>query len=80
MSDSTLPGNSQATASSARPKRALRMGGGPAGYVENALKAVAEPFRGITATERLFPVFSPSKKRVCPPILSERQPKSFLHR
>jgi hypothetical protein len=49
MSDSTLPGNSQATASSASPKRALRKGGGPAGYVENALKAVAEPFKGITA-------------------------------
>src|SRR5262245_58992260 len=55
MSDSTLPGNSQATASSAPPRRALRMGGGPAGYVENALKAVAEPFKGITANGTVVP-------------------------
>jgi hypothetical protein len=36
------------------------MGGGPAGYVENALKAVAEPFKGITAdgtvVSGLFPI------------------------
>jgi hypothetical protein len=30
------------------PKRPLRLGGGPAGYVENALKAAAEPFKGVT--------------------------------
>ena len=40
---------SPAVAANTRPKRALRMGGGPAGYVENALKAVAEPFKGITS-------------------------------
>ena len=66
MSDSTLPGNSQATASSARPKRALRIGGGPAGYVENALKAVAEPFTGITATGTVVPGLFPIQKTSVP--------------
>ena len=67
MSDSGLPGNlSQVTVSTAPAKRALRLGGGPAGYVENALKAVAEPFRGITADRRLVPGLFPIQKTGVP--------------
>ncbi len=48
------------SASTTPPQRALRIGGGPVGYVENALKAVAEPFKGVTndgtVVAGLFPI------------------------
>ena len=42
------------------------MGGGPAGYVENALKAVAEPFKGITADGTVVPGLFPIQKTCVP--------------
>jgi hypothetical protein len=42
------------------------MGGGPAGYVENALKAVAEPFKGITSDETVIPGLFPIQKTGVP--------------
>jgi hypothetical protein len=42
------------------------MGGGPAGYVENALKAVAEPFKGITADGTVAPGLFPLQKTGVP--------------
>lgn len=63
MKDGTLPENlSPAATSGPLPKRALRLGGGPAGYVENALKAVAEPFKGITAAGTAIPGLFPIQK------------------
>jgi hypothetical protein len=38
------------------------MGGGPAGYVETALKAVAEPFKGITSDGTVVPGLFPIQK------------------
>src|SRR5437870_1647303 len=38
-----------------RNGRALRLGGGPAGYLENALGAVAQPFKGITTDGNVIP-------------------------
>ena len=67
MSDSSLASNvSQVTASGPPAKRALRLGGGPAGYVENALKAVAEPFKGITADGTVVPGLFPIQKTGVP--------------
>lgn len=54
------------TATKTSPKRALRMGGGPAGYVENALKAVAEPFKGITSGGMVVPGLFPIQKAGVP--------------
>lgn len=54
------------SASTAPPKRALRTGGGPAGYVENALKAVAEPFKGITTGGAVIPGLFPIQKTGVP--------------
>jgi hypothetical protein len=51
-----------ASASEAAPRRALRLGGGPAGYVENALKAVTEPFKGITSDGTVVPGLFPIQK------------------
>jgi hypothetical protein len=42
------------------------MGGGPAGYVENALKAVAEPFKGITQDGIVVPGLFPIRKTGVP--------------
>ena len=42
------------------------MGGGPAGYVENALKAVAEPFKGITSDGTVVPGLFPIQKTGVP--------------
>lgn len=53
---------SPAVATTTPPKRALRMGGGPVGYVENALKAVAEPFKGITSDGTVVPGLFPIQK------------------
>ena len=67
------------SASTAPPKRALRMGGGPAGYVENALKAVAEPFKGITAGGAVIPGLFPYPKNRCAHRFYQSWlPKSFL--
>ena len=44
----------------------LRLGGGPAGYVENALKAVAEPFKGITNNGIVVPGLYPIQKTGVP--------------
>ncbi|MGH7835075.1 MAG: DUF3500 domain-containing protein [Candidatus Binatia bacterium] len=57
--------NLSAAATRAPTARPLRLGGGPAGYVENALKAVAEPFTGITAGGTVVPgLFSIQKTGV----------------
>lgn len=48
------------------PKRALRLGGGPVGYVENAFKAVAEPFKGITNHGIVVPGLFPIQKTGVP--------------
>ncbi|HEY6365931.1 MAG TPA: DUF3500 domain-containing protein [Candidatus Binatia bacterium] len=67
MSDSSLSGIlSPAAPSGSLPKRALRLGGGPAGYVENALKAVAEPFKGVTADGTVVPGLFPIQKTFVP--------------
>ena len=67
MSDGSLSGILfPATPSGSLPKRALRLGGGPAGYVENALKAVAEPFKGVTADGTVVPGLFPIQKTVVP--------------
>jgi Protein of unknown function (DUF3500) len=55
-----------ATPSAALPKRPLRLGGGPAGYVDNALRAVAEPFKGITADGKVVPGLFPIQKTGVP--------------
>jgi Protein of unknown function (DUF3500) len=57
---------SAASATTTPPKRALRLGGGPAGYVENALKAVAEPFTGVTADGTVVPGLFPIQKTGVP--------------
>jgi hypothetical protein len=44
----------------------LRLGGGPAGYVDNALKAVAEPFKGITSDGTVVPGLFPIQKTGMP--------------
>ena len=67
MSDGSLSGILfPATPSGSLPKRALRLGGGPAGYVENALKAVAEPFKGVTADGTVVPDLFPIQKTGVP--------------
>jgi hypothetical protein len=67
MSDGSLSGILfPATPSGSLPKRALRLGGGPAGYVENALKAVAEPFKGVTADGAVVPGLFPIQKTFVP--------------
>lgn len=67
MSDPSLPSNSSQPAVSGSPtKRALRLGGGPAGYVENALKAVVEPFKGITHDGIVVPGLFPIRKTGVP--------------
>jgi Protein of unknown function (DUF3500) len=57
---------SAASAASAPTKRALRLGGGPAGYVENALKAVTESFKGITSDGTVIPGLFPIQKTGIP--------------
>ncbi|MDH3444526.1 MAG: DUF3500 domain-containing protein [Deltaproteobacteria bacterium] len=42
-----------------RNGRSLKFGGGPANYLENALKAVAEPFKGISADGTIIPELFP---------------------
>jgi hypothetical protein len=79
MSDSILPGEvAEATGSEALPKRALRLGGGPAGYVENALKAVAEPFKGITANGKVVPGLFPIQKTGVPTVSIRKAAEEFL--
>jgi hypothetical protein len=79
MSASSLSGNlSQATASGALPKRPLRLGGGPAGYVENALKAVAEAFKGITANGTVVPGLFPIQKTGAPTYPLTKAADEFL--
>ncbi|HXV82135.1 MAG TPA: DUF3500 domain-containing protein [Candidatus Binatia bacterium] len=58
--------NTSAQAATTTSKRPLRLGGGPAGYVDNALKAVAEPFKGITAGGALVPGLFPIQKTGVP--------------
>jgi Protein of unknown function (DUF3500) len=57
---------STASADGALIKRRLRLGGGPAGYVENALKAVAEPLKGITSDGTVVPGLFPIQKTCVP--------------
>lgn len=45
-----------------RPERPLRMRGGPPGYVEKALAAVAQPFKGITTGGTVVPALFPIQK------------------
>jgi hypothetical protein len=79
MSDRSVPGNSsQPAASGSLTKRALRMGGGPAGYVENALKAVAEPFTGITHDGRVVPGLFPIRKTDVPTDSIRQAAQEFL--
>lgn len=54
------------------------MGGGPEGYVENALKAVAEPFHGITADGRLVPGLFPIQKTGIPTDSIRKAAEEFL--
>jgi Protein of unknown function (DUF3500) len=53
-----LPGQ---LASPRRNGRPLKFGGGPANYLQNALKAVAEPFRGNTTNGTVVPGLFPIK-------------------
>ena len=79
MSDSSLSGIlSSATPSGSLPKRALRLGGGPAGYVENALKAVAEPFKGITADGKVVPGLFPIQRTGVPTDPIRKAAEEFL--
>ena len=79
MSDSSLSGIlSSATPSGSLPKRALRLGGGPAGYVENALKAVAEPFKGVTADGTVVPGLFPIQKTFVPTHYIRAAAEGFL--
>jgi Protein of unknown function (DUF3500) len=79
MSVSIPPGNSsQPVASGTLKQRALRMGGGPAGYVENALKAVAEPFKGVTADGRVAPGLFPLQKTGVPTDSIREAAEEFL--
>jgi hypothetical protein len=67
MSGPSLLSNASQPAVSGSPsKRPLRLGGGPAGYVENALKAVAEPFKGITHDGAVVPGLFPIRKTGVP--------------
>jgi Protein of unknown function (DUF3500) len=67
MSDGSLSGILfPATPSGSLPKRALRLGGGPTGYIENALKAIAEPFKGVTADGTVVPDLFPIHKTGVP--------------
>jgi hypothetical protein len=59
-------------------QRALRMGGGPAGYVENALTAVAEPFKGITADGTVAPGLFPLQKIGVPTDSVRKAAEEFL--
>jgi hypothetical protein len=69
---------SLAVATTTPPKRALRLGGGPAGYVENALKAVAEPFKGITSCGTVVPGLFPIKKTGVPTGSIRKAAEEFL--
>jgi hypothetical protein len=66
------------TATTSAPKRALRMGGGPTGYVENALKAVAEPFKGITADGMVAPGLFPLQRTGVPTDSIREAAEEFL--
>jgi Protein of unknown function (DUF3500) len=67
MSAARLANNaSQPAVNGFSPKRPLRIGGGPAGYVENALKAAAEPFKGITHDGTVVPGLFPIRKTGVP--------------
>jgi hypothetical protein len=76
MSDTSL--SSQATAPASPTKRPLRLGGGPAGYVENALKAVAEPFKGITVDGTIVPGLFPIQKTGVPTDTIRMAAEEFL--
>ena len=79
MSDGSLSGILfPATPSGSLPKRALRLGGGPAGYVENALKAVAEPFKGVTADGTVVPGLFPIQKTFVPTHYIRAAAEGFL--
>ena len=67
-----------ASASEAAPRRALRLDGGPAGYVENALKAVAEAFKGITSDGTLVPGLFPIQKTGVPTLPIRSAAEAFL--
>jgi len=69
---------SQTTASAAQTTRALRLGGGPPGYVENALAAVAQPFKGITAEGTVVPGLFPIKKTGAPTRSIREAAEDFL--
>jgi hypothetical protein len=58
--------------------RPLRLGGGPTGYVENALKAVAEPFKGITSDGTVIPGLFPIQKTGVPTHLIRGAAEAFL--
>lgn len=69
---------SQTTASAAQTTRALRLDGGPPGYVENALKAVAQPFKGITADGTVVPGLFPIQKTGLPTQSIREAAEDFL--
>jgi len=77
--NSLHPANSSpAAAPGFLTRRALRKGGGPAGYVENALKAVAEPFKGITADGTVDPGLFPIQKTGVPTQSIREAAEEFL--
>ncbi|HEU4342496.1 MAG TPA: DUF3500 domain-containing protein, partial [Candidatus Binatia bacterium] len=63
MADNIQPyGNLTESIVSKGPDRPLFTKGGPAGYVENGLGAVAEHFKGITTAGTVLPGLFPIKK------------------
>ena len=78
MSLNPHSGNLSTPAATTTSKRPLRMGGGPAGYVENALKAVAEPFRGITTDGIVVPGLYPIQKTGVPTHPVRKAAEEFL--
>jgi Protein of unknown function (DUF3500) len=69
---------STASADGALIKRRLRLGGGPAGYVENALKATAEPLKGITSDGTVVPGLFPIQKTGVPTHPIQAAAEAFL--
>ncbi len=69
---------SQAAASAAPTRRALRMGGGPPDYVEKGLAAVAQPFKGITTDGTVVPGLFPIQKTGVPTQSIREAAEEFL--
>src|SRR5687767_12898489 len=79
MSGPTILSNaSDRAVAGALTRRPLRIGGGPAGYVENALKAAAEPFKGITHNGTVVPGLFPIRKTGVPTDAVRQAAQAFV--